>query len=120
MLARERDGGVVVAFSREKSPGAVVENVGIELAATVVEAEGRSVDTDNVTKAGDNGEIFESLGVKDKSGVVRSITGSLLGLDVERWINDLKRANVSLLVGLVGEGSIDNNTIDVLRVRGCH
>jgi hypothetical protein len=75
------------------------------------------VNTDDVTEAGDNRKIFESLSIKDEGGVVRSITGSLLGLDVERWINDLKRANVSLLVGLVGEGGIDDNTIDVLGIR---
>lgn len=75
------------------------------------------MNTDDVTEAGDNRKIFESLSIKDEGGVVRSITGSLLGLDVERWINDLKRANVSLLVGLVGEGGIDDNTIDVLGIR---
>jgi len=75
------------------------------------------VHTDDVTEAGDNGEVFESLGVEDEGGVVRSIAGSLLGLDVERRIDDLERADVSLLVGLVGEGSINDNTVDVLGVR---
>jgi hypothetical protein len=75
------------------------------------------VHTDDVTEAGDNGEVFESLGVEDEGGVVRSITGSLLGLDVERRIDDFEGANVSLLVGLVGEGSINDNTVDVLGVR---
>ena len=89
MLAREGDSGVIVALGGEKCPRAVVEDVGIELATTVVKAEGRSVNTNDVTEAGDNGEVFESLGVEDKSGVVRSITGSLLGLNVERRINDL-------------------------------
>jgi hypothetical protein len=40
-----------------------------------------------------------------------------LGLDVERRIDDLEGADVSLLVGLVGEGSINDNTVDVLGVR---
>lgn len=75
------------------------------------------MDTDDVTEAGDDGEVFESLGVEDEGGVVRSVTGSLLGLDVEGRINDLERADVSVLVGLVGEGGIDDNTIDVLGVR---
>ena len=72
------------------------------------------MNTDDVTEAGDDGEVFEALGVEDKGGVVRSITSSLLGLDVEGRINDLERADVSVLVGLVGEGGIDDNTIDVL------
>lgn len=114
MLAREGDSSVVVALRGEESPGAVVEDVSVELAATVVEAEGSSVDTDDVTEAGDNGEIFESLGVEDEGGVVRGVTGALLGLDVEGGIDDLEGADVSVLVGLVGEGGIDNNTIDVL------
>ena len=75
------------------------------------------MNTDDVTEAGDNRKIFESLSIKDEGGVVRSITGSLLGLDVERRIDDLEGADVSLLVGLVGEGSINDNTVDVLGVR---
>jgi hypothetical protein len=117
VLAREGSSGVVVALGGEKSPRAVVEDVGIELATTVVEAEGRSVYTDDVTKASDNGEVFESLGVEDESGVVAGVSGSLLRLDVEAGINDLERADVSLVVGLVGEGSINDNTVDVLGVR---
>jgi hypothetical protein len=75
------------------------------------------VHTDDVTEAGDNGEIFESLSIENEGSVVRSITGSLLGLDVERRIDDLEGADVSLLVGLVGEGSINDNTVDVVGVR---
>ena len=74
------------------------------------------MDTDDITEAGDNGEIFESLGVEDESGVVRGVTGALLGLNVEGGIDDLEGADVSVLVGLVGEGGIDDNTIDVLRL----
>ena len=75
------------------------------------------MDTDDISETGDDGQVFESLGVEDEGGVVRSITGSLLGLDVERRIDDLEGADVSLLVGLVGEGSINDNTVDVLGVR---
>jgi len=75
------------------------------------------VHTDDVTEAGDDGEILESLGVEDEGGIVRGVTSALLGLDVERRIDDLERADVSLLVCLVGEGSINDNTIDVLGVR---
>lgn len=37
-------------------------------------------------------------------------------LDVEAGINNLERADVSLLVGLVGEGGVNDNTVDVLRI----
>lgn len=118
MLAREGLSSVVVALRGEKSPGAVVENVGVELTATVVKAESCSVHTDDVTEAGDNGEILESLGIEDEGGIVRGVTSALLGLDVEGRINDLDGANVSILVGLVGEGGIDDNTINVLGLGG--
>jgi hypothetical protein len=76
------------------------------------------VHTDDVTEAGDDGEILESLGVEDEGGIVRGVTSALLGLDVEGRINDLDGANVSILVGLVGEGGIDDNTINVLGLGG--
>ena len=74
------------------------------------------MDTDDVSKAGDDGEIFESLGVEDKSSVVTGVTGSLLTLDVETGVDDLEGADVAVLVGLVGEGGIDNNTVNVLGI----
>ena len=72
------------------------------------------MDTDDISETGDDGQVFESLSVEDKSGVVAGVSGSLLGLDVEAGINDLERADVSLVVGLVGEGGIDDDSIDVL------
>ena len=72
------------------------------------------MDTDDISKAGDDGQVFESLGVEDEGCVVAGVSGSLLGLDVEAGINDLERADVSLVVGLVGEGGIDDDSIDVL------
>jgi hypothetical protein len=75
------------------------------------------VDTDDVTEAGDNGEILEALGVEDEGGEVAGVASSLLGLDIEAGVNDLEGADVSLLVSLVGEGGINDNTIDVLGLR---
>ena len=72
------------------------------------------MDTDDISETGDDGQVFESLGVEDESGIVAGVSGSLLGLDVEAGINDLERADVSLVVGLVGEGGIDDDSIDVL------
>ena len=72
------------------------------------------MDTDDISKAGDDGQVFESLGVENESGIVAGVSGSLLRLDVEAGINDLERADVSLVVGLVWEGGIDDDSIDVL------
>jgi len=109
---------VTSTFLWEDGPGAVVEDVSIELSLAIVEAEGSSVNADDITEAGDDGEILESLGIEDDGGEVGAVTGSLLALDVEGGINDLEGADVSVLVGLVGEGSIDDNTIDVLGLAG--
>ena len=90
MLSRVGKGIVVVTLCVEKCPGAVVEDVSVELAATVVKTEGSSVNTDDITEASDNREVFESLGIEDEGSVVRGVSGALLGLDVERRIDDLE------------------------------
>lgn len=109
---------VACSLLGEDSPGAVVEDVSVELSLAVVEAEGSSVDADDVSELGDDGEILESLGVQDDGGEVRAVTGSLLVLDIERGVYDLEGADVSVLVGLVGEGGIDDDTVDVLGLAG--
>ena len=77
------------------------------------------MNTDDVSEAGDDGEILESLGVEDEGGEVAGVSSSLLGLDVEAGVNDLERADVSVLVGLVWEGGIDDNSVKVLRLSRC-
>lgn len=114
MLAGVSRSLVVIALRAEESPGAVVEDVGVELAGAVVEAEGGSVDTDDVTEAGNDGEVLEALGIENKGSEVASVASALLRLNVEAGVDDLEGADVSLLVGLVGEGGINDNTIDVL------
>ena len=74
------------------------------------------MDSNDISNSLNNGEIFESLGVEDKSSIVTGVTGSLLTLDVETGVDDLEGADVAVLVGLVGEGSIDNNTVNVLGI----
>ena len=81
---------VVSRVSSEDSPRAVVEDVSVELALTIVESEGGSVDTDDVSNSGDDGEIFESLGVENEGGIVAGITSSLLALNVEALVNNLE------------------------------
>jgi len=48
------------------------------------------VDSDDITEAGDNREIFESLSVEDEGSVVAGVTSTLLGLNVEARIDNLE------------------------------
>lgn len=80
----------------------------------VVESEGGSVDSDDISKSGNNGEIFKSLGIDDESGVVAGISSSFLTLKVEAGVNDLQGADVLVFVGLVRERSIDDGGVEVL------
>lgn len=88
------------------------------MSLVVVESEGSSVDSDDVSDSLDDWQIFESLGVENEGGVVAGVSGSLLVFDVEGWINDLEGADVSLLVGLVWESGINDNCIKVLWLWG--
>jgi len=118
VLSRVTDSKILIGVTSEGSPWAIVENVGIELSLAVVEAKGSSVDTNDVSEAGDDGEIFKSLGIEDEGSKVASISALL----VEALINNLERADVSLVGSLVGEGGINDNTVDVLglsRGKGC-
>ena len=73
------------------------------------------MNADDVSDALGDGEIFEMLGEdNDGSEVVVSSLGTLL---VEGGINNFEGANILLLARFVGESSIDNNTVDVVRVR---
>ena len=60
------------------------------MALTIVESKGGSVDTDNISNSGDDGEIFESLGIEDEGSVVAGISSSLLALNVEALVNNLE------------------------------
>jgi len=106
-LAERRDllGGV-------ENPGTVPVHVDVELSLLVPDSELGTMDTDDVTDSVDDGEILESVGIEHNGGVV---LGRDLG--VESGINDLKRAHEEFF-SLVGEGSIDNDTIEVARVGG--
>ncbi len=48
------------------------------------------MNSDHITNASDDGEVFEALGIEDEGGEVRGITSTLLALDVERRINNLE------------------------------
>lgn len=100
--------------SREKSPGAVVRNRGVELSLALVDSNDGSVNSDDVSNSVDDWEIFEFVGVNDNSGVVRGVSSSLGGFDVDGWVDNLQGADIGLLVDLVWEGSVNDHTIEVL------
>ena len=72
------------------------------------------MDSDDISKSGNNGEIFKSLGIDDESGVVAGISSSFLTLKVEAGVNDLQGADVLVFVGLVRERSINDGGVEVL------
>jgi len=107
------EGGVL---SGEESPGALPLGGNVELTLVLVHAEGSAMETDDVADAGGNWEVFETLSIDDNSGKV--VISGLSALVVERRVNNLEGANVSLRVDLVGESSVNNNTVDVVVLVG--
>ena len=87
----------------------------VELSLVLVHAEGSSVQTDNITDFVSDGEVFESLGVDHNSCVI--IVGGFTALGVEGGVDDLERADILVSADLVREGSIDDDTVDVVRIR---
>ena len=72
-----------------------------------------SVDSDDVSDSVDDGEVLESLGVDHDLG---ELVG--LGLGVEGGVNDLENADISILLYLVGESGINNNSVEVVVLIG--
>ena len=66
---------------------------------------------DDVTSTEDDRKVLKSLGIHDNTGVVGTLRGG-----VQAWVDDLERADVKVLVDLVGEVGIDDDTVDVLGV----
>ena len=78
---------------------------------TVVNAKFSAVETDDVADLADNGEVLEAVGVDDNLGPV--VIGWFTALGVKGGIDNLEGTDVFVAGYLVGEGSIDNNTVDV-------
>jgi len=118
LLSGEGVGGVVAGglseggelISGEKSVGALVEHVDVELSLVLVDSHGGSVHSDNVSESVDDGEVLELGSVDDDGGV-----GALL---VEGGVDNLEGADESVGVGLVGEGGINDDSVEVARVAG--
>ena len=80
----------------------------VELSMSLVETEGGSVESDDVSESVDDREVLESLGVDHNSGELLAVQGG---------VDDLERADEFFGVGLVWEGSIDDHTVNVVGVR---
>lgn len=83
----------------------------VELSMALVHAEGGSVESDDITESVDNRKLLESLGVYNNSGEF---------LAVKSGVNNLERGDELFGVGLVGESGIDDHTVYVVGVGGCH
>ena len=74
----------------------------------IVDSIVRSVHSDDVTHSMHDWQVFKVFSIEDNLSIV------LLGFWIQSRINDLKGANVSILTDLVGEGRVNNYTIEVL------
>ena len=88
----------------------MIEHVDVELSLVLVNSHGSSVHSDDVSESVDDGEVLKLGGIDDNGGV-----GSLL---VESGVDNLERADESLVVDFVGECGIDDNTIEVAWLAG--
>lgn len=77
-LSEEGEGFVVTVLSswgllvsREKSPGAVVRNGGVELSLALVDSNDGSVNSNDISNSVNDWEIFEFVRVDDNGSVVR-------------------------------------------------
>ena len=121
LVAGVRDWGEVTSgradngglLGGEEGPGAVPVHGDVELTVVAPHAEGGSVETDNVTETEHDGEVLEALGVHDDGGVIAT-----LGAGVEGGVGNLEGAHIQLAVDLVGEASVDDDTVDVLGLDG--
>jgi len=111
------DGGVgsvvvtegILLVGGEEGPRSSEVGVEVELLLVIVDSHGGSVDSNDISESVDNWEVLKSVGEDDEVGPV-----VLLARSVEGVVNDLEGADESVLGHLVGEGSIDDDTVDVV------
>jgi hypothetical protein len=115
------DGGVASSIGTEsglliggeKGPRSSEVSVEVELLLVIVHSHGGSVDSDDISESVDNWEVLKSVGEDDEVSPVVLLAGSVEGV-----VNDLERADESVLGHLVGEGSVDDDTVDVVGLSG--
>jgi hypothetical protein len=91
----------------EEAPGSVVLEVNVELAFVVVESERGAMDADDVSNSVDNREVLEAAGIQDDGGVVSGLGA------VQARVDNFEGADEAALVDFVGEGGINDNTVNV-------
>ena len=99
----------ILLVGGEEGPRSREVGVEVELLLVIVDSHGGSVDSDDISESVDNWEVLKSVGEDDEVGPV-----VLLARSVEGVINDLEGADESVLGHLVGEGSINDDTVDVV------
>ena len=83
----------------------MIEHVDVELSLVLVDSHVGSVDSDDISESVDDWEVLELVSIDDNV--------SVLSLGVESWVNNLEGADESLLVDLVWESSVNNDTVEV-------
>ena len=97
----------------EEGPRSSEVGVEVELSSVVIDSEGGSVDSDDVSHSVDNWEILKSVSEDNEVGPV-----VFLARSVEGSVNDLEGADESVLGHLVGEGGINDDSVDVVGLSG--
>ena len=102
-------------FKFEETPGRVVVDVHVELLLVMELLHGCTMNTDDITDVGDDGEVFLSLGVNDDSGIDWG-KGVCTSSVVEGMIYNFQCANVFSLIRAIRETSINNNSEKVVMI----
>lgn len=88
----------------------MVVHVDAELSLAVSNLEVGSMDSDDISDSVDDWEVLELVADDDNLGI--------LSLGVEGWVNNLEGADESVVLNLVWESSIDDDTVEVAWVGG--
>jgi len=103
-------------FCWENSPWTKKMNANVELTNVLVHTKYGSVETDDITNFVADGEIFETLCVNNNCCEV--VISCFTALWVKGWIDNFKGADILILWNLMGEGCINDNSVNVMGVRG--
>jgi len=80
------------------------------LSLVLVDSHVGSVDSNDVSKSVDDGEVLELVGIDNNTGV--------LSLLVEGWVNNLEGADESLAVDLIWESGVNHDSVEVAWLGG--
>ena len=80
------------------------------MSLVLVDSHVGSVDSNDVSKSVDDGEVLELVGIDNNTGV--------LSLLVEGWVNNLEGADESLAVDLIWESGVNHDSVEVAWLGG--